>query len=92
MQHLSNVLMDGVMITTIAVYIYAQDQLLGILLETIHQNFAQYFVQRVFMQTVTQERDNVLLLVQEHMTFTATKQDCMILSVMIKQTDVKLIV
>ena len=91
MQRLNNVHMVGAMITTTVVYIYAQDQLPGILLETIHQNFAQYFVLKDFMQTVTQEQDNVLPLVQEHMTFTVTKLDCMILLVMMKQTVVKLI-
>lgn len=92
MQHLNNVLLVGVMITTTVVYIYAQDQHLGILLETIQQNFALYFVLRDFMQTVTQEQDNALLLAQEHMTFTVIRQGCMILLVMMKQIVVKLIV
>lgn len=92
MQHLNNVLLVGVMITTTVVYIYAQDQPLGILLETIRQNFARYFVLRDFMQTATQEQDNALLLVQGHMTFTVIRQECMILSVMMKQIVVKLIV
>jgi len=92
MQHLNNVLLVGVMITTTVVYIYAQDQLLGILLETIRQNFALYFVLRDFMQTVTQEQDNALILAQGHMIFMVIKQECTILSVMMKQIVVKLIV
>lgn len=59
MQLLKSALMVGVMITTTVAYIYAQGPLHGIHLETIHRNFAQYFVHKVFMQIVTQEQDNV---------------------------------
>jgi len=44
------------------------------------------------MQTVTQEQDNALILAQGHMIFMVIKQECTILSVMMKQIVVKLIV
>jgi hypothetical protein len=57
------------MIIIIVVFIYVQDQHHGILLEITQQDYAQYFVQKDYMQIVIQEHDNVFLYVQELMIF-----------------------
>ena len=88
--HLSNVRSAGVTITTIAVFIYAQDQLHGIHLETTLQGYAQFSVAKDFMLIVILEPVNVCLYVLAHMTYMEIRLVFMIRSVTVRPTDARL--
>lgn len=89
-QLLNNARLVGVTITTTVVYIYVQDQLLGILLETTPQGCAQSSVVKDFMQILLLELVSVFLSVPVLMIFMETKLELMIHSETIKPTDVRL--
>ncbi len=89
-QLLNSVLLVGVMIITTVVYTYVQDQLHGILLETIRQGYAPFSVLKDFTLTLLPELVSVSLSVLALTIFTETKQGFMILSEMLKLTDARL--
>ena len=80
------------MIITTVVYTYVQDQLRGILLETIPQGYAPFSVLKDFMLTLLLELVSVSLSVLVLMIFMETKLAFMILSEILKLTDARLFV